>query len=159
MEGGLVNAILQMEKRFNTVEPLLAQAEAQNRDFALARHKKRLLLLLSFVDFNCPLCYDDLMQFCDSLTTHSSLVNEHRVLAVFRQDNSAVPFNEEKIEHWAKINHIDFPIISMPEDVFAQIGFKKSSIVILKESGDVARIARIPVGALQHKKIFELLDM
>lgn len=157
VEYGLVGTFSKMGSNITTIEPILASAKIQDSNVLVPQSKNRLLLLLSFADFNCPLCYDDLMQFCDSLQKCDIIYAEKRVLVVFRQDDFADPNNNERMNHWATINNLTFPMIVLPDTIFRQINFKKSSVVVIDKSDNIDFFGLFPLGTDQRNKVFQLL--
>jgi len=139
------------------ISPAVLYAEAHNQEFASQKHRNRLLFLVSFVDLNCPPCYEDFITLCDIMQARMPREESNRVLVLFKADDIANPDNPTRLYRWAHASELSFPILIAPDSLFDDIQFTKSSAAVIDSSGKALLHEILPMGNEHQQTVLQLL--
>jgi len=142
-------------KQQDNTFPPVAFLKSEHKGFASDR--TRLVLLLSFSDFNCPPCFDDFIMLSDFMQMDSSTGGRSRVVALFRSKDLPKALRSGRLQQWAEVNRIAYPVLIAPDSIYEQIGFTKSSAVAISPSGAVILYEPFPLGRHNRERLLTLL--
>ena len=140
------------------ISPAVLYAEVHNQEFASQKSRNRLLFLMSFVDFNCPPCFEDFITLCDIMRARFPNEGPKGVLVLFKEDEIANPDDPTRLYRWADANELPFPILIAPDSLFQDIRFTKSGAAVINSWGKVLFFNVLPMGQERQQTVLQLLQ-
>jgi uncharacterized membrane protein YphA (DoxX/SURF4 family) len=140
------------------VNAVIIFAEQADTLFSRAGRRNRVLLLLDYADFSCPICFEDFSAFADSLSNRQGDGRHHPCLAIFREGPYSSLRSPERVKRWATANHIRFPVYFSPDSVFQRAHVTKSVAVVVDPMKHVLFSEIFPMGLQKRSKALRLFD-
>ncbi|MBI5808544.1 MAG: DoxX family protein [Ignavibacteriales bacterium] len=146
-----------IKSKSEDVSLLLSFVSQQNHTAIENQSAKKTFFLMSFYDFNCPLCYDDFLALSDSL--QSKKYKNVNVIYLFERKSLAVEsLDSTRLETWKDVNSIHFPVLLADNKLFEDYSIRKSSILILDENNQLVIKDQFPVGKEKRTNILHYLS-
>jgi hypothetical protein len=131
--------------------------EQSDSQFAQWKSGNRALLLLSYGDLNCPLCFDDLMALADSLKAGLKRGDRHRVVALFKRDGFIQADSSSHLRRWCAANEFPFPVVVAPDTLFSAMNIPKSMLVVVDGKNEVLFADVFPMGEVKRGEALQRL--
>ena len=133
---------------------------AENADSLFAQHggANRMLLLLDYSDFSCPICFDDFSALADSLRGRFDDSQRHNIVALFRERPQSSFDSPDRLRHWIAANDIRFPVLLTPAGAFQTIHFVKSMAVVVDPEDRILFSEIFPMGISKRALALRLLE-
>ena len=139
-------------------ESVISFAKRADTLFAQHNGENRILLLLNYSDFSCPICFDDFAALTDSLKSRYGDGQQHNVVALFRESPQSSFNSPDRLEHWIAANGILFPVFLTPVDTFQTVQFVKSMVVVLDPADRILFSEIFPMGDAKRSVALRLLE-
>ena len=119
--------------------------------------QRAMVFLIDFADFTCPLCFEDFLALVDSLRGPAPSGTRWRALALMKEGGAERLSGGNRLQRWASDTGIPFPLLLVPDSVFAAAGFRKSMVAVLDESGQTVLHAELPMGPGRRAEALRVL--
>ncbi|MCL4547654.1 MAG: hypothetical protein M1495_03705 [Bacteroidetes bacterium] len=118
---------------------------------------RSVIFLISFYDFNCPLCYDDFVSISDSLQKQEK--NKTNILYLFEKESAtSESLDSTRLEAWKVVNRINSPVYLVKNDLFRHLFIRKSSVIVLDSKEELFTKREFPIGIDGRKEILAYLS-
>lgn len=118
---------------------------------------RSVIFLISFYDFNCPLCYDDFVSISDSLQKQEK--NKTNILYLFEKESAtSESLDSTRLEAWKVVNRINSPVYLVKNDLFRHLFIRKSSVIVLDSNEELFTKREFPIGIDGRKEILAYLS-
>lgn len=118
------------------------------------KHGETLVFLLRFVDFGCEVCLNNFLDFSDRL---QNIAEGKRAPAVMVFEQESAGHQKRRLHRWAKACGLKFPIVFVPQGMFAENGVTHSSVAILHARGGLTRVGDLPLPMEVEAKVMNML--
>lgn len=143
-------------KNIEDTSQILSFVSARNVALLSKKQAKSAIFLISFYDFNCPLCYDDFLALSDSIQKSTKNIN---VVYLFEKKSLlAESLDSTRLETWKKVNNINSPAFLVKDKFFEDNSIKKSSIIILDDKKGLFVKGEFPIGEEKRHHILTFLS-
>lgn len=120
----------------------------------------KLLLFIDFDYFECHLCMEDFLDFCDTLSSFYELKDANPpVLMIVKKGNRFRLDEEDRLNLWKKYNRAEFKHIVLPDSIFLHYNITDIQGVVIDNKSKIIYQKNFPMGKKSHIKIIELLQM
>lgn len=139
-----------------TVSFLLSFVTSQNHAELENKFAKKVFFLVSFYDFNCPLCYDDFLELSDSLKSNKYR-NVYITYLFEKLSLNTESMDSLRLQIWKETNEIHSPVLLVDNKLFQDYKIRKSLVLILNEKNQLLIKKEFPIGAEARKNILHYL--
>ncbi len=105
--------------------------------------RNRHIVLIRRSDFNCPACFNDFISYVNFMQQY--YYNAGDACSIVGLVERAGPLEDSlAVKKWGQTNDIRFPLLFVPESIFAEFNVKKSCVVVQEPFGTVRFIYVFP---------------
>lgn len=155
----IYNVRYKKDKNSVNLSDLITSEELTNT-IKLFNDGNKLLLFIDFDSFECHLCMEDFLDFCDTL---SNFYETHKVnppiLMIVKKESRYRLDEEDRLSLWKKYNHAEFKHIIVPDSIFKLYNITDVLGVVINNNNKIIYQKSFPMGRKSHIKILELLRM
>ena len=109
-------------------------------------NKKTVAFFLRFEDFGCLSCFENFIEFCDSLEMNFRKFGNERTLMIFQRNEDEEEKEQKRLlMSWAKANNLRFPIYMVPSNEFEKYSVTSPSVVLVDGVSSVKFIESLPL--------------
>jgi len=125
-------------------------------DVKFEKNKKNVLFLMSFTDFNCPLCYDDFVALADSL--ERNVYDSINVHYFFKSNLADMDILDSlRFERWKEVNNITKHLTLLDDKVYEENKINKSSVFVTDEKENIFFQGEFPINESNRKRVLQFL--
>lgn len=117
--------------------------------------KPVMILFIDFNDFNCQPCFDNTIDFIDSIKMYYNGGAIKNVLVLVLSNHQNKHVSQKIIKGWTRGNSINIPTVAVSDTVFDAFNVKHTSVMILNKEKAIIEYEVFPVG---YEKYFKLLN-
>ena len=119
--------------------------------------EKALIVVISFSDFSCALCYEDFLLFVRMLEGQRIGNVRHRARVYVRQDGSDLASMQHHVHEWANNIGISVPAKLVPDSLLQGPFHSKGRVVLFNERWEVVKHDSFPLGGNRARALVESL--
>lgn len=118
-------------------------------------NSNKLIFLLNFTDFNCPLCFEDFNKLNEILQILLSEKEAQNVLLILTSEEDQVKYSMKRIELWKKANNINFKTVFCKNSIFKDFNYNHPSSLVINSKKEIIFFQEIPMGLNKHKLLIK----
>lgn len=155
----IYNVKYRKEKNSVNLSDLITSEELTNT-IKLFNDDNKLLLFIDFDSFECHLCMEDFLDFCDTLSNYYETQNiSPSILMIVKKESRYRLDEEDRLSLWKKYNRAEFKHIIVPDSIFKLYNITGILGVVIDNKYKIIYQKSFPMGRKSHIKILELLRM